>query len=86
MSQIIYSTVHTQIKFVVYCPKCHREYDVDAEDFTKANNWSIEYSCYDCQADFTAVMPGLTRVVEQRDEAAKQDGAGESPKSLRTED
>ena len=26
------------------------------------------------------------RVVEQRDEAAKQDGAGESPKSLRTED
>ena len=28
----------------------------------------------------------VTRVVEQRDEAAKQDGAGESPKTLRTED
>ena len=68
------------------CPNCHRHHFISLPEFLSCITVIRMLVCVDCWHYYKVELTLLDYcAVEQRDEAAGE-GAGESPKTLRTED
>lgn len=68
-------TSYSKTEFYIACPQCDKAIKVNVPKFLVAINKESPYFCVDCGFGFVVTFVGLTRVVEQRDEAVGN-GAG----------
>ena len=64
-------------KIILNCPRCSQIVRASVLDFCVANEPDYALVCPDCDLEIWFDINCLTRVAEQRDGAAEQDGAGE---------